>query len=118
MDDNFSPESLPWVCFSCRKAFRKPVAADGPFPCPSCRQPLQFMGAAFQAPRKTATRQWTHLATLYQAGVRFQHRNGATGARTASDLAAQLTEQRRDTQTEAERILAISKQRKRRQPTR
>jgi hypothetical protein len=62
-----------WVCFPCRKVWRKPFApVDGlpyyrnrvpvTFTCPSCKAKLVDMGYRFRPPRRNDKRAWKYLA--------------------------------------------------------
>jgi len=58
-----------WVCFRCRKAFKKPSEHDMPedcqqrsYPCPECRAPMHNMGKEFEAPPASAKKKWAGIA--------------------------------------------------------
>src|SRR5262245_24390765 len=65
----YEPESKPrqdnlehWVCFECRKMFKRPFRAENdgldptaparPYVCPQCRKPMINMGLYFEPPRR------------------------------------------------------------------
>jgi hypothetical protein len=67
------------VCFSCRKAFKKPastrsgfvVLADQIYPCSVCQKPMVGIGKNFRAPKQSNLRAWRLAERLYLAGFRF-----------------------------------------------
>src|SRR4051812_18227954 len=66
-----------WVCFDCRKMFRKPPRAQqepsaSGYVCPECKQSMCDMGVYFEPPRRNATRRWAILQLLAQNGIRFR----------------------------------------------
>ena len=87
------PPSDHWVCFVCRKQFRKPlrqkcspewsdahqtlrwkrvvlhVHAD--LPCPECNATLVNMGKYFRPPRRENKREWENARRLAEHGIRF-----------------------------------------------
>ena len=69
--------SVHYACLECRVSFKKPrtdmigEAETADFPCPNCKNRLQYMGRSFQAPRRTAVAQWRKVALLIQRGYRF-----------------------------------------------
>lgn len=62
---------LPHACLQCRKAFRKPPAAQA-YRCPHCAATLIELGRNFCAPARSDTDQWNTVAFLLQRGFRFR----------------------------------------------
>lgn len=82
-----------WVCFACRKQFRKPAyfmrVASWSLPyqtsrwelrkrhealeyaCPECKAALVNMGKYFKPPRREDIREWESLRLLGEHGIRF-----------------------------------------------
>lgn len=80
-----------WVCFTCRKQFRKPLhfwsSASWSIPhqnlnwihrelqtqcsCPQCGKAMINMGKYFKAPRREAVQEWEKLQRLAEHGIRF-----------------------------------------------
>lgn len=73
-----------WVCFSCRKQFRKPSRQNcGPwelpsrrkpgrtYVCPECKAPMINMGMYFKPPRREDKQGWKRMQRLAENGVRF-----------------------------------------------
>ncbi|GBF06328.1 hypothetical protein DAERI_080119 [Deinococcus aerius] len=83
--------SSHYVCFNCRKQFRKPFAtiskvdlsereiskfqgvdAEGfSYPCPQCGQELQLIGKNFRAPKQGDLKGWAIARQLVQAGFGY-----------------------------------------------
>ena len=67
------------VCFTCRKAFKKPadVVPGGivlglrRYPCPQCGRELTPLGKNFRAPRQRDLGAWRAAQILVRAGVTF-----------------------------------------------
>jgi hypothetical protein len=87
-----------WVCFSCRKMFRKMdrhAIAKSAALCPQCRQPMIDMGSYFETPKHSNSRLWALMEELAETGYRFHTEAsraflfgpGKTGARTPSTRA-------------------------------
>src|SRR5579872_3366756 len=89
-----------WVCFSCRKMFRKMnrQAATSAALCPQCRQAMTDMGPHFETPKISNRRLWALMQELAQAGYRFHSEGsrallfgaGKVGARIPSTRATML----------------------------
>jgi hypothetical protein len=71
-----------WVCFDCRKQFRKPLMLDGPptgtrvctavaSPCPECKGDMTDMGTYFRPPARDDLRSWNHYRRIAEHGYRF-----------------------------------------------
>jgi hypothetical protein len=74
--------TLHFVCFDCRKAFKQPGSSGcdpeipkRPFDCPNCKQPMTSLGRYFKAPPQRAIRQWLKVELLYAYGVHFSAHN-------------------------------------------
>lgn len=70
-----------WVCFECRKMFKRPfrVENDGshpkaperPYVCPQCREPMINMGMYFEPPRQNDLASWKRMRLLADFGYFF-----------------------------------------------
>ena len=72
-----------WVCFACRKQFRKPLAPirrehaqdsaqpEEQQPCPECKGSMIDMGKYFRPPRRRDKRDWEQLRLMAEHGFRF-----------------------------------------------
>ena len=75
-----------WVCFDCRKMFRKPSRWEGVAPgreppapkheCPECKQEMRDMGTYFEPPRLQNKRAWEVMRILADSGFTF-HSEGS-----------------------------------------
>ena len=77
---------FPFVCFGCRKTFRKPHSVAHRF-CPQCRQPMTMLGRKFHSPKSSDAKQWKKVQILAELGFYFQSVYRATpegGKRVAS----------------------------------
>ncbi|WP_152998775.1 hypothetical protein [Sphingopyxis sp. H115] len=57
------------ACFDCRKSWK--LSEESSAICPQCGKPVNWMGRAFKAPKKTDGEQWKKVETLWRAGFRF-----------------------------------------------
>lgn len=57
------------ACFDCRKSWKLPEESSAV--CPQCGKPVNWMGRAFKAPKKTDVEQWEKVEALWRAGFRF-----------------------------------------------
>lgn len=57
------------TCFNCRKSWKLHEKSSAV--CPECGKPLNWMGRAFKAPKKTDAEQWEKIEMLWRAGFRF-----------------------------------------------
>ena len=91
-----SARSSHYVCFTCRKQFRKPSAAlytaDAggrerllgrgvdeaafSYPCPQCGQVMRLIGKNFRAPRQDDREAWAIAKQLLYAGFDHGHSTG------------------------------------------
>ena len=62
---------FPFVCFVCRKSFRKPYTVDTRV-CPECSRPMVMLSRKFSAPRKHEIEQWKKVQVLVEHGFLFQ----------------------------------------------
>ena len=62
-----------WVCFGCRKMFRKSAQACV---CPRCAVPMIEMGPYFEPPKRSNRQMWDVLNALARDGYRF-HSEGS-----------------------------------------
>lgn len=75
-----------FVCFSCRKMFRRRllkdigVSSSGSVDakCPQCGNLMADMGLDFKAPRQKDIKAWAHIQDLYSVGITF-HSCGCSG---------------------------------------
>ena len=102
-----TPRKSHYVCFDCRKQFRKPVDALArislqgkvlearlydsgivAYSCPQCAQPMTHIGKNFRAPRQDDIEGWEVARRLTNAGFRYAHARGAypTKLRDVSDF--------------------------------
>jgi len=75
-----------WVCFRCRKAFKKPAEHDVPesrqqggYACPECGGPMHNMGKEFEAPPASAIKRW---AAIERGHTQIQARSMTIRKRT------------------------------------
>ena len=71
-----------WVCFSCRKMFRKSAQSCV---CPHCAGPMVEMGPYFEPPKRSNRPMWETLKALARDGYRF-HTEGSRAFFTARGL--------------------------------
>jgi hypothetical protein len=62
---------FPFVCFGCRKSFRKPHSQHVHL-CPECAKPMIMLGRKFHAPKRSELRQWRKVQFLVEHGFLFQ----------------------------------------------
>ena len=60
----------PFVCFACRKSFKRPFELDAP-PCPDCGEATVGLSEKFQAPPKKDVKAWRVVEFLVENGFRF-----------------------------------------------
>jgi DNA-directed RNA polymerase subunit RPC12/RpoP len=61
---------LPFVCFACRKSFRKPRTVE-PRRCPQCAGPVTMLGRKFCPPKAAQIEQWKKVQYLAEHGFLF-----------------------------------------------
>jgi DNA-directed RNA polymerase subunit RPC12/RpoP len=61
---------LPFVCFACRKSFRKPRTVE-PRRCPQCAGPMTMLGRKFAPPKAAQIAQWKKVQYLAEHGFLF-----------------------------------------------
>ena len=70
---------FPFVCFNCRKSFRKPGRAL-PRLCPQCGREMVILNRKFSAPKMSDIGQWRKVEFLVNKGFRFQSIHEADGS--------------------------------------
>jgi len=112
--------TLHFVCFDCRKAFKQPGSSGWnqaipgrPFDCPNCKQPMTSLGRYFKAPPQGATRQWLKVELLYCFGVEFWSGNSGLGKKcdTLASTVRYLVDSGQDESEVRWRLEQIRKQR-------
>ena len=67
-----SPPYLdPFVCFACRRSFRRPGGDRDEAPCPVCGNRAIRLSRKFKPPRRGDVKQWVKVETLVALGFRF-----------------------------------------------
>lgn len=82
----FSTYKPHYVCFECRKMFRRRLLGDidrdlkesSEAKCPQCGGLMADMGLDFKPPRKDDVKAWQHIKDLYSVGITF-HSCGCSG---------------------------------------
>jgi hypothetical protein len=59
------------ACFGCRKSWKIEPRVGSEPKCPQCGNPVNEMGRAFKAPKKSDAEQWKKVEALWRAGFRF-----------------------------------------------
>ncbi|MGB1295550.1 MAG: hypothetical protein ACPG6V_08720 [Flavobacteriales bacterium] len=78
-----------YACFECQKTFKRKLLSDvkegismheteNPAKCPECGDWMASMGKDFKSPKKTDSKAWKHLKSLYTVGITF-HSCGCSG---------------------------------------
>ena len=114
-----------FACFRCRKCYKQPPLSDlpeteRPLPgqvrvvlCPQCRAPMVDVGKDFEAPRRSAVKQWKLAEKLYEHGIPLA--GGQTlNAAELSDMDTLL--ENRGAFTEGQRLLRKIDKRRNRRP--
>jgi DNA-directed RNA polymerase subunit RPC12/RpoP len=69
-----------YACFTCKKVFKRRLLSDITkdatiievnAKCPQCKSLMANMAMDFAAPKKTETKKWEHLKTLYSVGITY-----------------------------------------------
>ena len=73
---------FPYVCFGCRKTFRKPPSQDART-CPECTTPMVMLNRKFSSPKQRDAEQWRKVKQLVEHGFYFfsVYRIAANGKR-------------------------------------
>jgi hypothetical protein len=67
-----SPPYLhPFVCFVCRRSFRRPGVDRDEAPCPVCGNRATRLNRKFKPPRHGDVKQWAKVEALVRLGFRF-----------------------------------------------
>ncbi len=61
---------FPYVCFSCRKSFKRPPVEEARL-CPDCGTETVRLSRKFKAPPKAATKRWQVVEYLVSKGFRY-----------------------------------------------
>ncbi|MBA3461469.1 MAG: hypothetical protein H0T46_16025 [Deltaproteobacteria bacterium] len=69
----------PFVCFSCRRCFRRSAARTVERKCPTCGSVAVALSRKFKAPSRADEEQWRKVEFLYRHGFRFQSVYDKTG---------------------------------------
>jgi hypothetical protein len=84
------PYKRHFVCFACRKAFKRPPVSDwprawtppesefDPAPCPDCGRRMADLGLDFKPPRRTDREHWEVVEFLFRRGFAY-HSCGCGG---------------------------------------
>ena len=54
-------KNATWVCFDCRESLRRPYYALKEIHCPTCGQPMPYVGDRIRIPSKTQRKAWREL---------------------------------------------------------
>lgn len=88
-----------FACLDCRHATSRARWDTAPS-CPTCRKPMEHMGANFKVPRKAAKSQWEKVRRLIAANRRFTPHCGCckpwVPVKTLSDAKSELGQRRAD----------------------
>jgi hypothetical protein len=66
--------SMPYVCFACRRSFKRPRRFGGEGhlgDCPACHGPSFALHPHFKAPRRDDVKQWQKVQLLVENGFYF-----------------------------------------------
>jgi hypothetical protein len=64
---------IPYACFKCRRAFKRPWQGRIPErPCPNCGAQAVALNPKFKAPRSDNVEQWKKVEFLVSRGFLFQ----------------------------------------------
>lgn len=75
----------PFVCFACRKSFKRvwPLTGAGTRPCPECGGPSVGLSRKFRAPPRSDVAQWKKVQFLVESGFRFGSLHDERGVRVS-----------------------------------
>lgn len=84
---------FPYVCFACRKTFRKPPAKAA-VSCPECAHPMVMLNRKFSSPKQRDAEQWEKVQQLVALGFYFfsVYRTTANGKNISVPYPARLSE--------------------------
>jgi hypothetical protein len=73
----------PFVCFSCRKSFKRvwPPSGSATLPCPECGGQSFGLARKFRAPARSDAAQWKKVQFLVESGFRFGSLHDEQGER-------------------------------------
>lgn len=60
-----------FVCFACRKSFKRASQTKAVLPCPHCSGPSIGLTRKFKVPKQSDIRQWTKVEALVRNGFLF-----------------------------------------------
>lgn len=61
----------PYVCFRCRKSFKRASRIEAVLPCPECGGPSIGLTRKFKPPRQSDKKQWDKVEALVRHGFLF-----------------------------------------------
>jgi hypothetical protein len=61
----------PYVCFRCRKSFKRQSREEAVLPCPECGGPSIGLTRKFKPPKQSDEKQWQKVETLVRHGFLF-----------------------------------------------
>jgi len=61
----------PYVCFRCRKSFKRASRVEAVLPCPECAGPSIGLTRKFKAPKRSDVKQWNKVEALVRRGFLF-----------------------------------------------
>lgn len=84
---------FPYVCFGCRKTFRKPPSCAA-LSCPECAKPMVMLNRKFSSPKQRDVKQWKKVQQLVEHGFYFfsVYRTAANGKKITVPYPAHLSE--------------------------
>jgi hypothetical protein len=65
----------PFVCFPCRKSFKRSIELESP-PCPDCGGPTTGLSRKFKAPPTKDLKAWRVVEFLVASGFRYHELHG------------------------------------------
>ena len=73
------PQLYPFVCFVCRRSFKRRGVNREETACPVCGNPAIRLSRKFKPPRRGDIAQWTKVEALVKLGFRFDTIYDANG---------------------------------------
>ena len=61
----------PYVCFRCRKSFKRASRVEAVLPCPECAGPSIGLTRKFKPPKQSDEKQWAKVEALVRHGFLF-----------------------------------------------